>query len=105
MNNSNIYIEVELLQTKIDQLRVEKEKMGQVFSNIEDNIKEMTEYWKGNSGEKAYNILSEYSKDFTDILDQLEKRIEFIENVLAAYKQMDNLIKKKMEENVNIEAF
>ena len=65
----------------------------------------MIEYWSGDSGEKAYDTLSTYTSDFKEIIDTLEIYIKFIEQTLAAYNQMDQLINKKMEENASIEAF
>lgn len=105
MNNGNIYINPEVLQSKITQLRTEKQNMQNALNKIKSDINGMIQYWSGTAGEEAYNILVEYTKDFKTIIDTIEKNIRFIENTLAAYNQMDKLINKKMEENANVEAF
>lgn len=105
MYNANIYIEPELLQQKITLLRNEKQNMENILNKIKNDFDGILQYWSGDSGEYAHNVLMEYTKDFPKIINTIEKDIQFIENTLAAYKQMDQLINKKMEENANIEAF
>ena len=103
--NNNIYINKEMLQDKVTKMRAEKKKIEDTFSKIESDAKGIIEYWSGDSGEKAYDTLSTYTSDFKEIIDTLEIYIKFIEQTLAAYNQMDQLINKKMEENASIEAF
>lgn len=103
--NNNIYINKEMLQDKVTKMRAEKKKIEDTFSKIEADANGMIEYWSGDSGEKAYDTLSTYTSDFKEIIDTLEIYIKFIEQTLAAYNQMDQLINKKMEENASIEAF
>lgn len=103
--NNDIYINREVLQDKVTKLRDEKKKIENSFSKIKSDTEGMIEYWSGDSGEKAYDTLSNYTKKFNDITDMLEKYIRFIEETLKAYDKMDQLINKKMEENANIEAF
>ncbi|MBO5376077.1 MAG: WXG100 family type VII secretion target [Bacilli bacterium] len=103
MNNSNIYINPEQLENKIIQLKDEKQKIEIVFSEIKNDVNNMINYWSGSSGEEAYNVLVEYTKDFNVIINTLNKKINFIEKALEAYRKMDSLINKKLEENSNIE--
>mgnify|MGYP005766367565 CR=1 FL=1 len=103
--NNKIYIEEDILQSKINQLYLEKQNMEKALNNIKSDANTMIEYWSGNSGEEAYVILNNYTRSFKGIIDKLESNIKFIENVLQAYKQIDSQINKKMEENANIEVY
>ena len=103
--NNKVYIEETVLQSKINQLRLEKQNIEKALNNIKSDANTMIEYWSGNSGEEAYVILNNYTRSFKGIIDKLESNIKFIENVLQAYKQIDSQINKKMEENANIEVY
>ncbi len=103
--NNKVYIEETVLQSKINQLRLEKQNIEKALNNIKSDANTMIEYWSGNSGEEAYVILNNYTRSFKRIIDKLESNIKFIENVLQSYKQIDKQINKKMEENANIEVY
>lgn len=103
--DSNIYIEADMLQMKITQLREQKKNMEDALNSIKTDCSNMINYWSGSSGTKAYNALTNYTNEFQSIYDTLESSIAFIEKVLDSYKQMDALVNKKMQENANIAVY
>lgn len=110
MNNEKaitnyIYVDDVLLKSKIDLLKKEKEKIIQTFDNIKKDSLGMINYWSGNSGEEAYSILNNYTRNFKGIIGMIDSKIIFLESVLDAYQQMDNYLLKKIEENANIAAY
>lgn len=101
--NNNIFIDKVLLANKAQELRTEKQNMENIFNNIKNDIEGMVDYWKGESGEEAYNILKEYSQSFPNIISEIEKNIAFIDKAIESYEKMEKAIINQMDQNSQIE--
>ena len=100
-----IYIDSAILQSKIELLKQEREKINQTLGNVKKDSLGMINYWSGNTGEEAYNILNNYTRKFKEIIDSIDSKINFLESVLYAYSKIDELLNEKLEKNLNIKAY
>lgn len=103
--NNNIYIDSDILLSKIELLKQEKEKLRKYFGDVRTDSLNMINYWSGDSGDQAYEVFSGYTKKFRTVIEEIESKITFLENVIEAYKQMDLLLNKKMEENAKTSVY
>lgn len=104
MNFTSIDINYEELIQKIEMLKEEKIKFDNVLNNIKNDANGIQNYWTGNTGELATNNLKEYTNSFAYFSNKIERQINYLQAVAEAYKKMDALIIKKLEENGSISA-
>jgi len=102
---TKLFVDSEVLLNKIELLKIEKEKLRKYFDNVRTDSLDMINYWSGDSGDQAYEVFSGYTKKFRTVIEEIESKIKFLENVEAAYKQMDLLINQKMEENAKTSVY
>lgn len=95
----------ELLSAKIDSLKKERDELFNLLERKKKIVEDLHEYWGGDNGDEAYERLTKHSKDFdSKYLESYDKRIEFLNEVIANYLELDTGSKDIIDESANIKA-
>ncbi len=100
MNDNNIFISTDELNSKIEQIKVECEKMKMILEQITQDANGLNNYWKGNTGEKAYECFNNYVKKYIVAVKKIDNYKKFLEEASNAYIYLDNIIKEKFDETM-----
>lgn len=100
MKYENVYIEnpkllnidSDILKQKIEELKVEKEKIDKVFDNFTEDMSHFFEWWSGDTGDMINEELARYIKSFEIKRRELKDRIDFLQNVANSYEAFDKYI-------------
>ena len=68
----NVFIEESKMQSIIDEMRVQKDKLEELFNKITADGETMTTFWSGNTGDDVYESYSEHTKTYADTLNYFE---------------------------------
>ena len=101
---ATIKIDSTALRTKIESLKVEKQKIDDVLEKFKGESLAIDTYWSGNTGDMVKEELTAYSNEFDYISSKLENYILFLESVAKNYEDEDALIIKQMDTNGTVSA-
>lgn len=102
--NSNIYINTELMEEKLELLKKYRDDMKEKLTNVDKDIKNLPNVWSGKVGDSSYEKLDKYSNNFELIMNKIEDYIDFFEKAKESYKTLDEGIDKKASDNALVSA-
>lgn len=94
-----IRIDTDTLRNKIDNLKVEKDKIDEVLQRFKGDTLTLGDYWSGDTGDLVNEEINRYTNYFDYISNKLERYIGFLEAVSRAYEEEDKLIEKNIDNN------
>ncbi len=97
--NSNIFVDVNKLEDAIGKLKAIKKRLETVVESQSTCTDKLKDIWEGTTGEELNKRLKQHNSDYNSILDNLDKRITFIESVKNSYLTMDSNLNKKIDDN------
>lgn len=98
---SNIYIDSEKVNAKLEILRNQKQEIQNNFDNFKSQVEKLQECWTGNSGENAYNSLKKHEKKYEYIISRMDNLNTFLDNTNIAYNGADNELSKFIDESAD----
>lgn len=101
-NNSNIYINVEGLDSSINNLKELIKKTQNIFDDQKSLHERLSKVWNGTTGEQVNKELSEHSKEYDTIINNMNEKVSFLEEVRKSYTKEDEGISNKIDENVKL---
>ena len=95
--NSIIEINTSVVRSKIELLKVEKEKIDAVLEDFKGGSLKIKDFWSGGTGDEISEDLKGYITKFDYISSKLARFITFLEGVCASYDKEDADIIRDME--------
>ena len=102
--DQNIAINSEVLESKIEQLKNQRDRIKDIFDIQEKTTKKMTESWGGTNGDLAYERLTKHNLKYEPWINEIDDRINFLQKIVDAYKNADTTINNKIDSNADIGA-
>ena len=97
--NNIIFVDVNKLENAIGRLKAAKQRLEKVIESQSSCTDKLKDIWEGTTGEELNRALRVHNTDYKSILDNLNKRIEFMESVKNSYLTMDSNLYKKIDDN------
>ncbi len=98
----NILINEEELASIISKLDERIKKLEDIHNELDSKVKDIdgsSEIWSGETQKKAYDNYLEYSKDFTNSINNIKSLKIFLENTLNNYLNSDKKINDSIDKN------
>ena len=103
MNNNGIYIDSSKLDNLIELFKSIKDKIKNVKESQISSTKNIKENWGGGVGEDISKELDDHIKVYESYVENIDKKIDFLEKVKEAYVNTDSQLDKKADNNLNYE--
>ena len=91
-----VKVDSDKLKGKIEALRKERNTIDEVLKKFSSDIGGMSEYWNGTTGDMVSEELMKYISGFDKIREQLDKYIEFLEDVSNTYEAFDKYVSNQI---------
>jgi len=98
---NDINIDTLALKEKIEQLKLKRDKVKEILSNIETRMKASPDYWQSSTSESILEEFNLLYKEFSIINDSNNKYINFLENIVATdYTNKEDSLNKLIDSNI-----
>lgn len=98
---SNITYESNELKNNIEKLKIDAEKMRQLFENIRKDVNSLPEYWESNTSSATISEFESLYQQFDTINESNKKYIDFLENIVSIdYENKDKTLNNEIDGNI-----
>lgn len=98
---NDINIDTVALKEKIEQLKLKRDKVREIFSNIETRMNKAPDYWQSSTSESILEEFKLLYKEFSIINDSNNKYISFLESIVTTdYTNKEDSLNKLIDSNI-----
>ena len=93
-------IDTKALEEQLNKLKEERNRLNSMFDTIKSNINTLKDYWDSRTSESVFNNFEDMYKGYQDLVNDLNKDIIFLENILKKYKEYEEKANKEIDTNI-----
>lgn len=93
-------IDTKALEEQLNKLKEERNRLNSMFDTIKSNTNTLKDYWDSRTSESVFNNFEDMYKGYQDLVNDLNKDIIFLENILKKYKEYEEKANKEIDTNI-----
>ena len=99
---TNLKIDTNALSDEVEKIKAKKERLSEIYDELKKNNEVLKDNWNSKTSEVVFNNFEDFYVGYQEQLNNLQNDINFLNTIIAKYKEFESSNNKTIDENIAI---